>query len=266
MHLTQEEKDYLTRLGARVVGDNVYDDKNNLATDDDLKQILDDARKQGHIRGNTGGGQRSIRRPRNIIDADYTIVDEDSDDSEEGYENQRQYRKARGSNRSTTHRSGYSAPQTRSEAEDVDYGYIPTTRENRTARQKLIKEQRAAAKEEKSQKQRKIRQYAINEMKYPGRISFLNRKSQPEGPKSEARMDRKQWCAIDCNPTTGKGLTVMVCSSREEARKQAEKMMAGHGATSKYTQKIAYTEPTNIKSNGSFKKKPNTVYKIDKVV
>ncbi len=255
MHLTAEEKAYLIRLGAIINGDVVTDKEGHVATDADLKALLDDARARGEISSSAVGPKG---RPRQkIVDADYTIIEEDSDDSEQGYENQRQYRAGRGSNRLNAHRSGYSAPQTRAETEDVDYGYIPTKRENRTARSKLIKEQKAARKEEKAQKQRKISQYAVNEMKYPGRIVFMYNET-----KTQKGKERKFWIAMDYNPSTGKGLTAQACSTKEEAMRYAERMRANHGKSTQYVQKVAYTEPSNLKSNGSFKKKPASVYQL----
>ena len=255
MHLTAEERAYLVRLGANVNGDVVTDKEGHVASDADLKAILDEGRARGELRNPTTAGTRPSPRQK-VIDADYTIIDEDSDDSEQGYENQRKYREGRKSNRMNAHRSGYSAPQTRAETEDVDYGYIPTKRENRTARSKLIKEQKAAKKEERAQKQRKIAQYAINEMKYPGRIVFMMNKSQTANP------DRKFWIAIDLNPAGGKGFSAEAYETKEQAQRGAERMRARHGKTTRYVQRVAYTEPSNIKSNGTFKKKPATVYQL----
>ena len=131
--------------------------------------------------------------------------------------------------------------------------------ENRTARSKLLKEQRAAKKEERSQKQRKIRQYATNEMKYTGRLLFVFNEAQNPQP------DRKFWIAIDYNPKSSKGFTAEAYETREEAQRGAERMRARHGKTTVYQQKVAYTEPSNIKSNGSFKKKPASVYQLNVV-
>ena len=255
MHLTAEERAYLIRLGANVNGDIVTDKNGYVATDEDLKKIFDEARAKGELSDNMNTARP---RPRQrVIDADYSVIEEDSDDSENGYENQRKYRKGRGSNRVNAHRSGYSAPQTRAETEDVDYGYIPTKRENRTARAKLIKEQKAARKEEKTQKQRKINQYAVNEMKYPGKIVFLYNEN-----KTQKGKERKFWIAMDYNPSTGKGLTAQACSTKDEAMRFAERMRSSHGKTTQYVQRVAYTEPSNIKSNGTFKKRPANVYQL----
>lgn len=256
MYLTAAEKAYLIKLGARIEGDRVMDANNNVATDADIKQLLDQGRAAGLLKDDQP--PRNGAPKQKVIDAEYTVM-EDSDDSENGYDNQRRYRGTRGSNRVNAHRSGYSAPQTRAETEDVDYGYIPTNRENRTARSKLLKEQRAAKKEERSQKQRKIRQYATNEMKYTGRLLFVFNEAQNPQP------DRKFWIAIDYNPKSSRGFTAEAYETREEAQKGAERMRSRHGKTTVYQQKVAYTEPSNIKSNGSFKRKPASVYQLNVV-
>lgn len=260
MYLSAAERKYLIECGARIDGDKVTNYRGDVATDDDIRAILADGRAKGLLKDEEPprGAPNQGRGKQKVVDAEYTVI-EDSDDTEDGYENQKKQRKARGSNRMNAHYSGYSAPQTRAEAEDVDYGYIPTARENRTARSKLAKEQKAAKKEERAQKQRKIRQYATNEMKYTGRLLFVFNETQNPQP------DRKFWIAIDYNPKSSKGFTAEAYETKEEAQKGAERMRARHGKTTVYQQKVAYTEPSNIKSNGSFKKRPASVYQLSVV-
>ena len=248
--LTQDEKDFITSQGGVVKGDKVYyTDGATEFPEETLNQILAEYRKARNASRASAGRERPNVKdmgPAKIVDS------EDSDDSEQGYERQRKYRGSRESNRTTSHRSGWSAPRTRAETEDVDMGYIPTWRENSHNSFRTWREQVNAKKEVRGQKRRKIKEYAVNEMKYARPILFLDKK--PASP------DKKFWVAIEYNPRTGKGTRVDACASKEDAMRKAEAMKRTHPAG--YTHKVAYTEIGNIKSNGSFKTKPRSVYQL----
>ena len=247
LNLTQDEKDFLTSQKAVIRGDRVYmEDGVTEVPEDTLNRILTDYRRARDASRGSGGA-----RPRVKDMGPAQIIDEDSDDSERGYESQRRYRGSRESNRTTSHRSGWSAPKTRAEAEDTDMGYIPTRRENSHNAFRTWREQANARKEVRGQKRRKIKEYAVNEMKYARPIVFLDKK--PVSP------DKKFWVAIEYNPKTGKGTRVDACASKEDAMRKAEAMCREHPG---HTHKVAYTDIGNIKSNGTFKLKPKSVYQL----
>ena len=247
LNLTQDEKDFLISQKAVIKGDRVYmEDGVTEVPDDTLNRILADYRRARDASRGSGG-----TRPRVKDMGPAQIIDEDSDDSEQGYESQRRYRGSRESNRTTSHRSGWSAPKTRAEAEDTDMGYIPTRRENSHNEFRTWREQANARKEVRGQKRRKIKEYAVNEMKYARPIVFLDKK--PVSP------DKKFWVAIEYNPKTGKGTRVDACASKEDAMRKAEAMCREHPG---HTHKVAYTDIGNIKSNGTFKLKPKSVYQL----